>query len=31
MHLKSDNKQIMINVKAHEVVKELFESLLNRY
>ena len=31
MHSKSDNKEIMINDKADEVVEELSESLLNRY
>ena len=31
MHSKSDNIEIMIYDKAHEVFKELFESLLNRY
>ena len=30
MHSKSDNREIMIYDKAHEVIKELFESLLNR-
>ena len=30
MHSKSDNIEIMIYDKAHEVIKELFESLLNR-
>ena len=30
-HSKSNNKEIMINDKADEVVKELFESILNRY
>ena len=31
IHLKSDNKEIIINHKADEVVEELFELLLNRY
>ena len=31
MHSKCDNKEIMINDKAEEVVEELFESLINRY
>ena len=31
MHSKSDNKEIMINDKADEIVEELSESLLNRY
>ena len=31
MHSKRDNKEIMINDKADEVIEELFESLLNRY
>ena len=31
MHLKTDNKGIMINRKADEVIKRLFKSLLNRY
>ena len=31
MHSKSDNKEIMINHKADEIVEELSESLLNRY
>ena len=30
MHSKSDNIEIMNYDKAHEVIKELFESLLNR-
>ena len=30
MHSESDNIEIMIYDKAHEVIKELFESLLNR-
>ena len=30
MHSKSVNIEIMIYDKAHEVIKELFESLLNR-
>ena len=30
MHSKSDNKEIIINDKAHEVV-EFFESPFNRY
>ena len=28
---KGDNKEVMINDKADEVIEELFESLLNRY
>ena len=31
MHSKIDNKEIMINDKADEVIEELFKSLLNRY
>ena len=31
MHSKSDNKEIMINDKADEVLEELFESVLNRF
>ena len=31
MHSKSHNKEIMINEKANEVARELFESLLKRY
>ena len=31
MHSKSVNIEIMINVEANEVVKELFDSLRNRY
>ena len=31
MHLKSDNIEIMINDEADEVIKELFDSLRNRY
>ena len=31
MHSKSDNKEIMINDEADEVVEGLFESLLNIY
>ena len=31
MDWKSDNKEILINDKADEVVEELFESLLNKY
>ena len=31
MHSKSDNIEIMINDEADEVVKELFDSLKNRY
>ena len=27
MHLKSDNKEIMINDEADEVIKKLFDSL----
>ena len=30
-HLKCDNIEIMINDEADEVVKELFDSLKNRY
>ena len=29
--MKSDNIKIMINDKADEVIKELFQSLLSRY
>ena len=31
MQSKSDNTEIMINDEAHEVTKELFESLCSRY
>ena len=31
MHSKSDNTQIVINDEADEVIKELFDSLKNRY
>ena len=31
MHLKSDNIDIMINDEGDKVVKELFDSLKNRY
>ena len=31
MHSKSDNIEIKINDKADEVIKELFDSLKNRY
>ena len=31
MHSKSDNIEIIINVEADEVIKELFDSLKNRY
>ena len=31
MHSKSDNKEIIINDEADEVIKELFDSLKNRY
>ena len=31
MHSKSDNTDIMINDEANEVIKELFDSLKNRY
>ena len=31
MHSKSDNVEIMINEKLHEVVEELFQSRLSRY
>ena len=31
MHWKSGNTEIMINDEADEVVKELFDSLKNRY
>ena len=31
MHLKNDNIEFMIYDNAEEVIKELFESLLNRY
>ena len=31
MHSKSDNIEIMINDEANEVIKELFDSLKNRY
>ena len=31
MHSKSDNKEIMINDEANELIDELFESLHNRF
>ena len=31
MHSKSDNMEIMINEEPDEVIKELFDSLKNRY
>ena len=31
MHSKSDNIEIMINDKANEVIKKLFDSIKNRY
>ena len=31
MHSKSDNIEIIINDEADEVIKELFDSLKNRY
>ena len=31
MHSKSDNMEIMINNEADKVIKELFDSLKNRY
>ena len=31
IHPKSDNKEIMINDEANEVIKEPFDSLENRY
>ena len=31
MHFKSNDSEIMINDKADEVIKELFESLFSRY
>ena len=31
MHSKSDNIEIMISDEANEVIKELFDSLKNRY
>ena len=31
MHSKSDNIEIMINEEVYEVIKELFDSLKNRY
>ena len=31
IHLKSDNIEIIINDRADEVTKELFDSLKNRY
>ena len=31
MHSKSDNKEIMINDEVDKVIKELFDSLKNRY
>ena len=31
MHLKNDNREIMINDKEDEVIKEFFDSLKNKY
>ena len=31
MHSKRDNTEIMINDEADEVIKEIFDSLKNRY
>ena len=31
MHSKSDNIEIMVNDEADEVIKELFDSLKNKY
>ena len=31
MHTKSDNIEIMMGSETNEIVKELFESLLQRY
>ena len=31
MHSKSDNIEILVNDEADEVIKEIFEQLLNRY
>ena len=31
MHAKSDNIEIMINVKTDEVIEETFQSLLSKY
>ena len=31
MHSKSDNLEIMINEEADEVIKQLFDSLQDRY
>ena len=31
MHLKSDNTEILIDDEANEVIKELFDSLKNKY
>ena len=31
MHSKSDNIEIMVNDEADKVIKELFDSLKNRY
>ena len=31
MHSKNDNKEIMIDDEADEVIEELFDSLKNRY
>ena len=31
MHLKSDNIEIVINDKADKAIKELFDSMTNRY
>ena len=31
IHLRSDNIELMINDKEHEVIEQLFQSLLSRY
>ena len=31
MHSRSDNMEIMMNDKTDEIIKELFDSLKNRY
>ena len=31
MHSKSDNIEIMINIKVDKIIKHLFQSLLSRY
>ena len=31
MHSESDNKKLMMNDKADEIIEKLFDSLKNRY